>query len=336
MRKYSFPLFFLVLGMICLFVANLSAQNKVSVDNDKSLNVGSYKSLQNYIDISSLPMNKRPKVFSDLSAEDKADLFRLHLALQIVKRPNLTQEQKNVILESLSSVTPESYDRENSEKRLKAQQEANLLEQKARSAFPGQEGFEIFASLGGNQEDIEMLQKYVNIANLPTIAQRKKSFGQYSATDKSNLWKIQLAYYLAKDEQLNEFQRDFIVRMINFVNPRMFDLTKGSEEKNAMERTIMNLKVEADNLFSEKKSIKIFSSLASSTESPSMESPSKNTPVTPNLAPGPRDCSCRQGWTSCSSGYSCTNGGQCVATEWGCGLFWYYECNGDCLRCYGC
>jgi hypothetical protein len=276
-------------------------------------------------------MNKRPKAFSDLSAEDKASLFKLHLVLQFVKRPNLTQEQKNIILESVSTITSDSYNKESSEKRLKAQQDASVLEQKVKSVFPRREGAEIFASLGGNQEDIEMLQKYVNIANLPTVAQRKKSFRQSSATDKGNLWKIQMAYYLAKDEELNGLQRDFILRMINFINPRMFELTKGSAERDKMEGIVMNLKTEADNLFLEKKSIKIFASLASS-----KEASLKDLPINPNLAPPPADCTCRQGWTSCSSGYTCANGGQCVATESGCGFFWYYECNGDCLRCYGC
>jgi hypothetical protein len=82
-----------VIGLISSLTLNLSAQNKVWAENNQPQKANvTDKVLQNYIDISSLPMSKRPKAFSDLSVEDKTRIFKLHLALQFVKRPNLTAD----------------------------------------------------------------------------------------------------------------------------------------------------------------------------------------------------------------------------------------------------
>lgn len=292
----SHKVFFILLtfGFLSLSALSVNAQNAVCSDSQSTTPTIEIDSLQNYVKLSSLPVTQRPKAFSDLSAEHKAKLFKLHLAFQLVKRPSLTKEQKNVILEGLSIITTDSYNKEIPEKRAKYQQEANLLEQKAKAVFPGKEAFEIFASLGGNQEDIEILQKYLNLIAAPTTAKTKKSFEQMASIDKSAVWKIQMTYYLAQDEELNKLQKDFILRMIDFVNPQMFELLKGSSERNKMEETLKGLKGEADNLFSEKKIFLFFSNLGDSKKAISKDAADNS-----DLA---RDCTCRGGWTSCSSG----------------------------------
>ncbi|MBA3634375.1 MAG: hypothetical protein H0W58_16445 [Acidobacteria bacterium] len=176
---------------------NTIAQEKLSVDKNQSQKVNAKNNvLQSYIEISSLPMNERRKFFNDLSAGDKANLFKLHLALQFVKRPNLSNEQKDLILQTIPTLSFESYEKANSEAIAKTRQEASLLQQKARVIFSKQEGFEIFANLGGDTTEIDLLQKYQDISTL-SLSKRKDVFRKVLAKDKSNLWKVHLALNLA-------------------------------------------------------------------------------------------------------------------------------------------
>lgn len=136
MRKNVAYLFLLVVGLIGFLTLNLTAQEKLSVDKNQSQKVYSKSNvLQSYIKASSLPTDERRKLFSNLSAEDKANLFKLHLALQFVKRPNLSNEQKELILQTIPTLSPENYERTNSQVIAKAQQEATMLQQKARILF---------------------------------------------------------------------------------------------------------------------------------------------------------------------------------------------------------
>jgi NAD kinase len=121
--------------------------------------------LQNYLTISSLPVDQKSGIFANISNEDKANLFRFHLAFQILKRPWLNQLQKDFLLETISTVSPQSYDQSPQIVALN-QQNAQLLQQKILGLFQKQEEFDIFANLGGDSKDIEVLQKY-NETNLP-------------------------------------------------------------------------------------------------------------------------------------------------------------------------
>ena len=160
MKKNNVALCTLIaIGLVSSLTVNLLAQNKVSADvKQKQTPNLADKVLQTYIDISSLPMDKRRKVFIEASAEEKANLFKLHLALQFIKRPNLNKEQKELIVDSISMITPQSYDLENPGNRVKAQQDASVLEARAKTLFQGKDAFEIFASLGGEKTDAELLQ----------------------------------------------------------------------------------------------------------------------------------------------------------------------------------
>lgn len=140
----------LVAGFLSLFTLNTLAQESATAKS-RQLQKINLKNvvLQNYISASSLPIKERRNFFGNLSAEEKANLFKLHLALQIVKRPNLTNEQKDLILEGISIATPNAYDKNNPEKLEKSRQDAKLFEQKMLLLFSKSEGIEIFADLGG-------------------------------------------------------------------------------------------------------------------------------------------------------------------------------------------
>ncbi len=81
----------------------------------ESISVGN-ETFANYIGIASLPRNERQKSFRELSNEQKASFFKVQFALQFVKRPNLTKQQRDFLLESMSKVSADLYDRENQQK----------------------------------------------------------------------------------------------------------------------------------------------------------------------------------------------------------------------------
>lgn len=263
-------------------------------------------------------MNKRQKAFSDFSAEDKASIFKLHLALQLVKYPNLSKEQKDIILESITTITSDIYDRT----KQRSEFETQSLESRSGSLFTSQEAVEIFASLGGNSQDVKMIRKYQNIVGLPSFPERKITFRKLLSTDMSNLWKVQLAFYLVKDKTLTNPQKEFIVRMIDFVRPSLFEVLKNADKKSEPDENIQILESEALTLFSEQKALTIFNKLGfTGNYEPSWDD------FDPVLEGG--DCTCRSGGGDCSGSLACA-GSSCESTWFGCGFLYLQSCTGVC------
>jgi hypothetical protein len=165
-KRNSLALFALLVGLIRLFTLNLSAQNKVLMRDNQLQNLSlEIKLLQKYIEISALPSGRKQKFFSNVSNEEKANFFKLHLALQFIKRPALTEEQKDVISGALLLTSPDIYDKSNPEKRAKTEKNAEELHSKSLAVFPPNEAYEIFASLGDVKEEVPLLQKYLNVVS---------------------------------------------------------------------------------------------------------------------------------------------------------------------------
>ena len=295
--------------------------------------------LQNYIDISSLPANKRPKAFSDLSAEDKSNIFKLHLALQFIKRPGLTSDQKDIILESMSAITPDVYDRTKDRKNVE-ETSIESLQARATSIFPQQEAVEIFAKLGGTPEDIEMIKEYQRITSFPSFPERKIAFRKVSSAQMSDLWKLQLAFYLVQDDKLNNSQKEFILRVIHFANPSVYKGLKTYNEKSNLnskiqvanlDKEIKTLEDEASSLFSEETLSTIFKKLGFTG---SYKSSNVNNSIVADggdfeIPVSSPSCTCRSG--DCSEATVCASGG-CESTWFGCGFIYVQSCNGECRR----
>jgi hypothetical protein len=66
--------------------------------------------LQKYLDISELPMSKRKTSYRKSSAQDKSELWKLHLALYLVKRTGVNQAQQEVISEAISLASREVFE----------------------------------------------------------------------------------------------------------------------------------------------------------------------------------------------------------------------------------
>lgn len=308
----------LIAGLFSLLTINISAQNKVSVDDSKSQSINeTQKILQNYVNISSLPMKERPKRFSDLSAADKANLSKLHLALQLVKRPNLTKEQKDIIVEGISVISADTYNKNDREKVSESQKSLALIEVKAKSNFSGKEGFEIFATLGGIQEDIDLLNKYQGVTKFEYSVERRFAFSKQSSQDKTDVVKIHLASQIAF-RQLNKSQIEFISEMISRLTQEFYEAKEGSDQwsKKIELTNFVNEKVL--DLFKKADAVQIIASFGGKSGQP------ENTEQV-GL------CSCSHSSDYCSwwieNGYC--DGFVCQQYR-GCGTFGGYQCTGLC------
>lgn len=266
----------LVAGFLSLFTLNTLAQESATAKS-RQLQKINLKNvvLQNYISASSLPIKERRNFFGNLSAEEKANLFKLHLALQIVKRPNLTNEQKDLILEGISIATPDAYDKNNPEKLEKSRQDAKLFEQKMLLLFSKSEGIEIFADLGGGTTEINLLQKYLDISAL-SVPKRMELLQKVSVKDKSNLWRVHLVLHLAEQPELNSQQMQVILEAIIFVSPELYEIPKNSLEwKVKVDEPVKLLRRRALEVFSKNDVAKIFGNLGG--KNPSLNDTSQTT-----------------------------------------------------------
>lgn len=298
----------LVFGVISILSFDSFAQEITSPSKNQIQEIKSENNvLQNYAKTSSLSVNERAKFFSNLSAEDKTSLFKLQMALQFIKRSDLTKEQKDVLLDGISLTSPEIYEKSTTEQRAKAEQVAKTLQQKSLAVFPPNEAYEIFASISGGNDDVRLLQKYQESISFPTMLERRRFFREASPTNRSDIWKVQMAYYLATDK-LNRQQQDFILEVISLSTPEGFVFPSSKDEaKNTSRKTLDDLREKALDLFSREEIFKIFMSLGRAEEKPSLKDGS-----TQNVRP---ECGCT--WW-CSPCHRCDTGG-CDSTTSGCG-----------------
>ncbi len=105
--------------------------------------------LKKYYDVSTLPIKETKASFRNASPTDKSDLWRTHLALFLVKSPELSESQKKVILTAMSLATPEFFEMRSSALawKPKVQDPLRSLEEQVVSAFTLTDGAKIFATL---------------------------------------------------------------------------------------------------------------------------------------------------------------------------------------------
>lgn len=327
LKKNTLRLSLLIFSVLAAATSAIIAQT-VSKDSQPQKADAQESFLQRFLEMSALPSGKRQRFFSDSSNDEKAGFFKLHLALQFIKRPNLTKEQREVISEAVSKVSPDTYDKSNPDKRAKAEKSAMELQSKALGVFAPNEAYEIFASLGGEKDDVALLQKYLDVVSLPTMLKRRKAFRESLPTDKSNLIKAQMAYYLATYEGGKERQ-GFLLEAITLAVPDAFSSPNGKDEgRTKAKLSLEPLRDKANKLFSEREIFTIFMSLGTEEKIST-----KNTNATqltiddPPPAESLEDCGCV--WW-CSPCHYCKSGG-CKETTSGCGFFLDSSCTGKCV-----
>jgi hypothetical protein len=280
----------LILGLLgSLIFNNFATQNKVSADSPEVRRSNlARKVLRDYTDISSLPANKRQEAFEQLPTENQVKFYKLNKAFQLVKSRNLNPKGKNLILKSISS-TPSRADLE------------KALE---------------------NQEDLELLERYIDLISIESVYDRKIAFRGSAVGDMGEFWKIHLAFQLANDETLSQAQSDIISNAIDFIKPEFFDESSQEVDREQLAEDIEEMTDQINIYFTEEKAVEIFARLGGPGE---CEPPAESNDLLR------RDCSCRLTWRECSSSSACSSGG-CDSTWFGCGFIWVQSCNGECRR----
>jgi len=133
--------------------------------------------LKMYYDVSALPLKQRKASFRNASSTDKSDLWRTHLALFLVKRPQLNEWQKEIILTAMSLATPEYFEVQSSNPAWKTRVRAPLrsLEEQILSAFSLRDGAKIFAILGDDTEAAERTPTHSGSVLLNSINYKRLS-----------------------------------------------------------------------------------------------------------------------------------------------------------------
>jgi hypothetical protein len=111
------------------------------------------EALRKYSQISELSKGDRKASFSLMSAEDKSSLWRVHLGLNLARHPEWTEQQRSIVLEAITMVTPELYkvSKDSNWTRL-VDEPVRLLTQKALLVFTKQEGAALLSELGLNEQ----------------------------------------------------------------------------------------------------------------------------------------------------------------------------------------
>jgi hypothetical protein len=302
----------MLLCVISILAQNNHAQKKAVTETVKP---AEKSVLQNYIDISSLPMLEKQRFMrSSVSAEEKAALMKFHLAFQFVARPDLTAEQKALIWESITIIKADTYSRTDEG----VQQEIVALAPRIKALFPGKDGFEIFGNIGASQEDVKILQKYRDLISLPSMAERKVKFGELSLIGKSNVWKVQMAIHLAGDFNLTKEQQEFLWRAIGLIKAEIYSITIDNPKDTELKNSLQKFTAEAIELFGREEGAKVFSMIGN-------ELKVETGPNTEIVRP---KCNCSHDsdwcWTRCA-GNSCDRQSYC-------GFIWAWECTGTCLE----
>ena len=173
---------FLLLTAVLFIVTLTSAQNVSSTANTRG------RASKMYHAVSTLQVREAKALFRNASSNDKSELWRTHLALFLVKRPELNERQKEIILAAMSLATPEFFEMRSSDPAWKAKVRDPLrsLEEQITKGFSRKDAAKIFAMLGDGTESANcsstypgsvLLKKinYVPLSNPGSLVQRADS-----------------------------------------------------------------------------------------------------------------------------------------------------------------
>jgi hypothetical protein len=248
-KKYNSALFTLAFAAICgLFTSNIFAQKTDAPKSEQttgqscsgekfvmpqSIAVGN-DAFANYLKIASLSGAERKNAFGKLSNEQKASFTKVNLALQFVKRPAMTKEQREFVLDTISKASADIYDNSNPEKARRTEQIELEAVNKAFGLFSRQEAGDFVEPLNTNKAvEIGLLQKYNDLLKNGDIARRKIA-KEMPVNDRVNIWKVQMAYHLATGK-FSKAQNEFILEWLTSLSPETFaprtNLTTEEEAK---------------------------------------------------------------------------------------------------------
>jgi hypothetical protein len=185
---------------------------------------------------------------------------------------------------------------------------------KAKSLFDKREGFEIFASLGGSRENAGVLQKYRELASLPSRAEMRHRFSGIPPVEKADFWRVKSVIPLALDRSLSTEQEHFLVKAIYLIKPEFYEIQENSVEWKVLDESLQTFSKQAIELFGRERGNEIFAMCGEST-------------VGVQNAIGDCQCSAISDWCSRNP---CSTATSCAQTR-GCGTLWVYRCTGLCI-----
>lgn len=311
--------------------------------------------LQKYEEISALSVPERRSFFRTSSAREKSEMSRVYFALRLVALPDLNERQARIMLDAISLSSPEFFAAMDGAPTEKAKANAALqsLARRAHGILSLNQSAGLFANIGVNQAEDQILRKYNDISALP-LTKRKALFRNVSSKDKSDLWRTHLALFLARRPELNDWQRETILAAMSLATPRWFEVKSSDPDwKLKVGDLLRSLEARILTAFSLEDGAKIFATLGEPTET-ARRSPASKRPVlltsiknkwandsrahrqwTINrfaeqdqgmeLEQSPCECSTDSDW--CGIFGQC-NGTNCKRTQDGCGTLYRYPCNG--------
>jgi hypothetical protein len=335
MNKYSRSMLFtsFIIGLfIALVSINISAQNKVSAPAGNATKTCAGKFVMpasieaasdvfgDYLKVASLSGDKRSSAFSKLTNEQKAFFSRVNFALQFVKRPNMTKAQQEFVLDSLSMVSADLYDRSDYEKTRFREQAAYEIMNRAFGLFSRKEAGD-FVEPGQTpkDEEIALVQRYEALLK-SGMTKRMELARDMPVADRINIWKTQLAYHLATG-RFSKAQNEFILGELMSLTPETFapraHFTK--EEEFAFAAKALS---RIYNVFTKEEGYAIFMTVG-------IQKNVKDEPVNTDNLLESKKCRCL---AYCSSQYEmCGSENGCVSTPDGCGPFGGLGCHYQCV-----
>lgn len=305
--------------------------------------------LQKYRKISAVPDPR--DFFRGYRETDRSLLWKVHLALQLVKRPDLNEWQVRIILDAISVSTPEFFaSSDKSARTTKADETLQSLKKRALSEFPKNEAASLFAKRAGPAPEDDLLKLYYDFSALP-LKKRKASFRNASSNVKSDLWRTHLALSLVTRSELSARQTEIILAAMSLATDEHFRvLSTDLSWKAKVRDPLRSLEDQIVSDFAPEDASQIFATLgddAAANQSARYEGsvllksinykPLSDTDLYKQwahtrfseqgveLERSACQCSTESDWCPMSS--ACT-GGNCNSTQSGCGTFWTYPCNG--------
>jgi hypothetical protein len=212
-----------------------------------------------YLKVASLPAKERQIAFSALSNEQKASFIRVNLALQFIKRPNMTKEQQEFLLDAILKVSADLYDTSDAEKVRSSEQSGLEMVNRALGLFTHQDASDFIEPLGTNKnEEVTLLQKYEDLLKNGMKA-RKKIVREMPVNDRVNIWKTQLVYHLTT-ANLSQPQRELIVEFLMTLSPATF-IRPVNETKEEAAKALEILEKKILSVFSRAEEFAIFEEL---------------------------------------------------------------------------
>lgn len=337
-----------LLLMIVLWTSTLASAQKLTTSTSATLtrHYITGQPVQTYRKISAIPIPDPRVLYRGKSARDKSFLWKVHLALQLVKYPKMDDRQVRIILDAIALSSSEFFAANNTiSNKTKADYALQSLTRRAFRSFPHRQATQLFAKINAEKTEDDILRLYFDLSALP-LRKRKVSFRNATSNQKSELWRTHLALWLVKRE-LNERQTNVILAALSLATSEHFEVPSNDPDWKTKVRA---LEEQIATAFSLEEAVKIFATLGddadanqSATNAGALLRKSISYKPLSNTGPYKQrthhrfseqgvelersacQCSTQSDWCPMSS--ACTTG-NCSSTQSGCGTLWTFPCDG--------